>query len=128
MLINVVDMNIKLTSTPEVFHLWGPYDDPRVHIKILGATLFVTQIELKPPFLLAHAVLGMKKCRAHYSNTYIKTFTASSEAQQLSIDNASLGQIPERILTAMVKNTAFVGSANTNHFHFHNFDMTNCVL
>jgi hypothetical protein len=28
----------------------------------------------------------------------------------------------------MVKNCAFVASANTNPFHFHNYDMTNLVL
>jgi hypothetical protein len=44
------------------------------------------------------------------------------------MDNAFLGQIPEWILIAMVKNTAFVGSANTNPFHFRHFDMTNFVL
>jgi hypothetical protein len=72
----------------------------------------------------------MKKCRAHYPVTYtqIKTFTASSGAQQLSIDNAFLGQIPESILIAMVKISAFVSSANTNPFYFHHFDMTNFVL
>jgi hypothetical protein len=70
------------------------------------------------------------KRKAHYpvTHTQIKTFPASSGAQQLSIDNAFLGQIHERILIAMVKNTAFVGSANTNHFHLHHFDMTNFVL
>jgi len=131
MLINGVDMNIKLTRAPEAFYLWGPSKDTKVRIKILDATLFVTQAELKPPILLAHAkVLGMKKCRAHYpvTHTQIKTFTASSGSQQISIDNAFLGQIPERILIAMVKNTAFVGSADTNPFHFHHFNMTNFVL
>jgi hypothetical protein len=28
MLINGVDMNIKLTRAPEAFYLWWPYDDP----------------------------------------------------------------------------------------------------
>jgi len=28
----------------------------------------------------------------------------------------------------MVKNAAFVGSASTNPFHFHHYDMTNLVL
>jgi hypothetical protein len=60
------------------------------------------------------------------THTQIKTFTANSGAQQLSIDNAFLGHIPENILIAMVKNTAFVGSDNTNPFHFHHFDMTFC--
>ena len=130
MLINGVDMNIRLTRAPEAFYLLGPEDDPKVRIKILDATLFITQIELKPPLLLAHAnVLGMKR-KAHYpvTHTQIKTFTASSGAQQVSIDNAFLGPIPERILLGFVKNTAFVGSASTNPFQFHHYDMTSLVL
>jgi len=67
------------------------------------------------------------KRKAHYPVTYnqIKTFTASSGA--LSI-YAFLGPIPERFLTALVKNTAFVGSASTNPYHFQHYDMTNLVL
>jgi hypothetical protein len=38
------------------------------------------------------------KRKAHYpiTHTQIKTFTASSGAQQVSIDNAFLGPIPEK--------------------------------
>jgi hypothetical protein len=72
----------------------------------------------------------MKTYRANYpvTHTQKKTSAASSGAQQVSIDNAYLGQIPERILIVMVKNTAFVGSTNTKPFHFHYCDMTNFVL
>ena len=70
MLINGVDMNMKLTRTPEAFYLLAPKDDTKVRIKILDATLFITQVELKPPLLLAHAnVLAMKR-KAHYPVTY----------------------------------------------------------
>jgi len=48
-------MNIKLTRTPEAFYLLASNDDTKVRIKILEATLFITQVELKPPLLLAHA-------------------------------------------------------------------------
>jgi len=48
MLINGVDMNIKLTRTPEAFYLLAPKDDTKVRIKILDANLFITQVELKP--------------------------------------------------------------------------------
>jgi hypothetical protein len=101
-----------------------------MRIKILDATLFIIQVELKIPLLLAHAnVWGMKR-KAHYpvTHTQIKSFPASSAAQQVSVDNTFLGQIPERILFAMVKYTAFVGSASTNLFHFHHYDMTDLVL
>ena len=70
MLINGVDMNIKLTRAPESFYLLAPSDDAKVRIKILDATLFITQVESKPPLLLDHAnVLGMKR-KAHYPVTH----------------------------------------------------------
>ena len=123
-------MNIRLTRAPEAFYLLGPEEDPKVRIKILDATLFIPQVDLKSPLLLAHAnVLGMKR-KAHYpvTHTQIETFTVSSAALQVSIDNVFLGPIPERILLGFVKNTAFVGSASTNPFHFHHYDMTSLVL
>jgi hypothetical protein len=130
MLINGVDMNINLTRTPEAFYLLAPNNDTNVRIKILDATLFTTQVELKPHLLLAHAnVLAMKR-KAHYNitHTQIKTFTGSSRTQQIYIINVILGPVPERILIVLLKNAAFVGSANTNPFHFHHYDMTNLVL
>ena len=70
------------------------------------------------------------KRKVHYpvTHTQIKSFTGSSGAQQVSIDNAFLGPILERILIVMVKNAAFVGSAGTNPFHFHRYEMTNHVI
>jgi hypothetical protein len=130
MLINGVDMNIKLTRAPHAFYLLGLTDDTKVRIKILDATLFITQVELKPPLLLAHAnVLAMKR-KAIYPVTHsqIKTFTASSGARQVSVDNAFLGPIPDRTIITLVKNTAFVGSVRTNLFPFHHFDMTHFVF
>jgi len=74
---------MKLTRAPQSFYLLAPSDDSKVRIKILDATLFITQAELKPPLLLAHAnVLAMKR-KAYYplTHTQIKTFTASCGAQ-----------------------------------------------
>jgi len=70
------------------------------------------------------------KRKAHYpaTHTQIKTFKASSGTQQISINNAFLRLVPDRIKIVLVKNAAFVGSASTNPFHFHHYDMTNLVL
>jgi hypothetical protein len=95
MLINGVDMNIKLTRTPEAFYLMGPSDETKVRIKIEDATLYVTQAELKSPLLVSHNnVLAIKNRKAHYpiTHTQIKIFTASSGAQQISINNVSQDQ------------------------------------
>ena len=71
----------------------------------------------------------MKRKALHpITHTQIKTFIASSGAQQVSIDYAFLGPILEWILIALVKNTAFVGSGSTNSFPFQHINMTNFVL
>ena len=83
---------------------------------------------MKPPLQAHDNVLGMKR-KAHYpvTHTQIKTFKSCSGAQQVSIDNALLGPIPVRTLLGFVKNTAFVGSADTNTFLFHHH-MTSLVM
>jgi hypothetical protein len=48
MLINSVNMNIKLTRTPEAFYLLASPDDTKLRIKVLDAALFITQVEMKP--------------------------------------------------------------------------------
>ena len=95
-----------------------------------GRYTFYHSSWIKTALLLAHAnVLSMKR-KAHYplTHTEIITFTASSGAQQVSIDNVFLGLIPERILIAFVTFTTFVGSASTNPFHFQHYDTINVVL
>jgi len=96
-LIDGVDMNIKLTRATEAFYLLSPSDDNKVRIQILDATLFNIQFEIKPTLLLAHAnVLAMKR-KTHYPVTHNKiiNFTASSGAQQVSINKTFLGPIPK---------------------------------
>ena len=69
------------------------------------------------------------KRKVHYpvTHTQIKTFTPRSGAQEVSIDNAFLEPISERRLIGFVKNTAFVGSASTNPFHFHHYKHLWCL-
>jgi hypothetical protein len=89
MLNNVTNMNIKLTRAAESFYLLAPSDDNKELIKILDAT-FYHPSRIETPLLLTHAnVLAIKR-EVHYpvTHTQIKTFTSSSVAQQVSIDNA----------------------------------------
>jgi hypothetical protein len=48
MLINTVDMSMKLTHKTEAFNLFAPNDDTKVGIKIFDATVFITEVEMKP--------------------------------------------------------------------------------
>jgi hypothetical protein len=48
MLINGVDMNIKLSNAPDAFYLLALLDDNKVRIKILDATLLSLRLNLRP--------------------------------------------------------------------------------
>jgi hypothetical protein len=93
-------MSIKHTHAQNLFYFSATSVDNKVGIKILDSTLFITQVELKPHLFLAHANVLSMKCKPHYpvTHTQIKTFIAISGAQQVSIENAFLGPIPERSL------------------------------
>jgi hypothetical protein len=53
MVINDVEINIKLTHAPVSFHLLGTSNDSILTVKILDTTLFVNEVELSPSILLA---------------------------------------------------------------------------
>jgi len=129
MLINDVDINIKLTRTPEALYSFAPTDDTKVRIKILEATLFITQVEFQPPPLLAHANALARKRKAHHpvTHTQVKTFMANSGTQQVDINNAFLGPVSDQFLVVLVKMQYLLVCASTNPFHFQHY-MTNLVL
>jgi len=79
MLISGVDINIKLTRKPEAFYLLASTNDTKVRIEILDVTLFINQVELKPPLLLAHANVLATKRKARYSVTHTQIRTFYSE-------------------------------------------------
>jgi len=43
---------LEITRDPEVFYILALSDDNKKRIKILDATLFITQVQWKPLFLL----------------------------------------------------------------------------
>jgi len=52
MLINGVDMNIKLARAPDAFYLLAPLDDNKVRIKLLDATILSLRLNRSPLFYL----------------------------------------------------------------------------
>ena len=87
-------------------------------IKFLDAQLLINCVKPSPSLLLAHNATLAKGALARYNLTRVelKSFTFSSGAQSLSIDNGVLGPIPKRLLFNMVKNTYFLGSVMKNSY------------
>ena len=100
--------------------------DSKTVFKFLDAWLLVNHVKTEPTIPLAHNVTLGKGPLARYNLTIVelKTFTFSSGAQSLSIENAVLGRVPKRLLFTMVKDTDFLDSINTNPYFFRHYDLS----
>jgi len=98
--------------------------------KFLHSKLLVNRVRPSPSLLLAHNIALGKGALARYNLTRVelKSFTFSSGAQSLSIDNAMLGTVPKRHLFTMLKNKKFLGSVTTNPYHFRYYDLRSFAL
>jgi len=106
-LIPGVRIQIELTKANPSFYLMILDAETKTVFKFLDAQLLVNRVRPSPSLLLAQNIALGKGALARYNLTRVelKTFTFSTGAQSLSIDNAVLGTIPKRLLFNMVKNT-----------------------
>ena len=129
LLIPGVQIQIKLDKSKPDFYLLSDKADAKAVFKFSDATLFVRHVKPNPGIFIAHS-RALEKANARYDITKVvlKTFTFSSGSKSLSIDNAVLGTIPKRLLFAMVNNSDFTGSVNSNPFNFHHFKINHFVM
>jgi len=106
-LIPGVRMQIELTKAKPSFYQMKKNAETKTVFKFLDAQLLVNRVRPSPSLLLAHNIALERGALARYNLTRVelKSFTFSSGAQSLSIDNAVLVPIPNRLLFTMVKNT-----------------------
>jgi len=121
---------MKFTKARPIFYLMNKDADSKASFKYIDAYLLVKRVKQNPSVLLAHTVTLAKGALARYNLTRVelKTFTFSSGAQSLSIDNAVFGPVLKRLFFTMVNNTDFLGSLNTNPFHFRHYDLLSFTL
>jgi len=93
-------MQIKLTKAKPSFYLMNKDAETKTVFKFLDAQLLVNCVRPSPSLLLAHNIALGNGALARYNLTSVelKSFTFSSGAQSLFIENAVLGTIPKRLL------------------------------
>ena len=125
-----VRMQVKLTKAKPRFYLMHTDPEHSTVFKFLDAKLYVKRVRVNPALLMAQNETLKHGALSRYNLTRVelKSFTFSSGAQSLSIDNAVLGRIPKRLLFTMLKNTDFLGSMDSNPYNFRHYDMTNFSL
>ena len=118
-ILNGVDLTVKLYCHKPKFCLLSADTTPAYKITIVDPVLYANKIELTPSvFNAINTVLSDKNEQYAITRTTPKVFTVPRGQQSQHIDDAFLGEIPKRIATCMMDNDSYNGNYKKNSFNF----------
>lgn len=128
LLVNGVNLRIKLERNKDCFALMSSANDFKIHIQ--SASLYLRKINVAPSIIIAHEkALEKGLIKMPIKRVDIKTFALSSGLQSTTIANAFIGQLPSRLILGFVSNEAYNGQSNKNPFKFSHYNLNYlCVL
>ncbi|XP_019379375.1 PREDICTED: uncharacterized protein F54H12.2-like [Gavialis gangeticus] len=115
LLLNDVDVKIKLTRSKDAFCLMGTPEVGQCKLQITYASLFVKKVKVAPGVRLGH-VEALLIANAKYSIdcTGLKVFSIPAGSRVSNQENLFLGQLPKLIVIRFVDNDAFSGNYSKN--------------
>ena len=118
LLLNGVAVNIKLFQAGNNFRLMSPKTH-NYKVAITNAVFKVCQVAVNPSVILAHdQALAKSPAIYPFWRSDVKSFTVATGGQTFMIDNIYHGNVPSKIILAMVSNKAYSGDMSTNPFNF----------
>lgn len=128
LLLNAVDLRIKLTRANDAFCLMGTRDS-QFRLKILGASLFVKKVTVSPAVRLGHAAALMKGNALYpLSRVNVKTYSLPENSRVCNQENLFLGAMPKYVVLGMVHHEAFAGRRDLSPFNFIHNDVEYLAL
>ena len=128
-LLNGVELRLKFYRNKPDFVLMSGDENANYKIIIEQAILKICKVEVNPSVTLAHAQ-ALKNKRAIYPIKKIdmKTVSIASGSRHIDIDDAFLGNIPEKIILCLINSESYNGSYVKNPFDFANYDINHIGL
>ncbi|XP_048350043.1 uncharacterized protein F54H12.2-like [Sphaerodactylus townsendi] len=129
LMINGVDLKIKLTRAKDAFCLLTNDAAAGFKVQILTASLFVKRVKVAPGIRLAHAE-AMRTTTAKYpvDRVSMKVFSIAAGTRVSNVDNLFLGQLPKQLVLALVDNDSFSGEYTKNPFNFKHYNVNFVAL
>ena len=125
LILNGVDLMVKLHRHKPEFSLLSADAAPAYKIIIVDAILYVKKIELTPSvFNAINTVLNDKNAQYAITRTTPKVFTVPRGQQSQHIDDAFLGEIQKHIAVCMMDNDSYNGNYKKNPFNFQHYNLT----
>ncbi|KAM7149938.1 uncharacterized protein F54H12.2-like [Macrochelys suwanniensis] len=128
LLLNRVDVKIKLTRSKDAFCLMGSAAGG-FKLHIVSASLFVKKVRVTPSVRLGHAeALLTTNAKYPVDHVGMKVFSIPTGSRVSNQENLFLGQLPKMLVLGFVDNDAFSGSYAKNPFHFKHYDINFAAL
>lgn len=121
LLINGVQFDLKLIPNSDAFALMSPTSE-QYSFEIGEAILKVCQAKLNPGVLISHAE-QLKKSPAlyPYMKSDVRSFNIQPGTFAWGMDDIFQGQIPSRVVVALLSSQAYTGNYNKNPFNFQHY-------
>ncbi|XP_066566331.1 uncharacterized protein F54H12.2-like [Amia ocellicauda] len=127
LMLNGVDIKIKLTRNREAFCLMSNAEDFK--LSVLSAALFVKRVQVAPAVRLGHAdALQVANAKYPVDRVQIKVFSLARGSRVCNQENLFLGQLPKIIVIGFVDNASFSGDVTQNPFNFKHCDINFLAL
>lgn len=128
LLLNSVDLRIKLMRSNDAFCLMGTRDS-NFTLKITAASLYVKKVTVSPAVRLGHAAALMKGNALYpLSRVTVKTYSIPENTRICNQENLFLGAIPKYVILGMVHHDAFTGRRDLSPFNFRHNDVEYLAL
>lgn len=127
LLVNGVSIRIKLERAKNTFLLMSDKDEYVYQIK--QATLLMRKVVINASISIAHEkALDVGMMKYPIRKIDIKIFTLAIGIQSSTIANAFIGNLPTRVIIALVSNQSLNGNITKNPFFFKNYDLNYICL
>ena len=121
-----IDLKVRLLPGRKEFYLKKPAGNAVAYrFQINKARLLIRTKEASPSLVLAHErMLQKNNFRIPFNKVALKRLTVPTGVTNVEFDNIYTGQLPKRIICAMVRDTHMHGEYSTNPFFFQNFGLS----
>ena len=120
-----VDIDIKLWPTRDEFQLITHPLGLRCKLLIDEIYLNVCKVNVSPEVMMGHyAALEIADSIYPFARTDIRTFNIAEGNFGMNIEDIWQGEVPSKLVVALVKTQAYNGDNHLNPFHFEHFDVS----
>ena len=124
LILNGVDLTVKLHCHKPEFCLLSADTAPAYKITIMDAILYVKKIELTPVLNAINTALSDKNAQYAIIRTTPKVFKVPRGQQSQHIDNAFLGEMPKHIAICMMDDDSYNRNYKKNPVNFQHYNLT----